>query len=211
VAPPRPPGGQSIRAGGAPAGRRANVVAPPLEGRSVYAARRSPRKTVALIAGGALVVAAVVVALTSLGGSKGGRAATNAATTTAQRAATHAAKRAHKAASKPAPKAPAVSPAETTVAVLNATEAEGLARRLASTLQQNGYSQATALYGKPPGSDQVSVVEYASGHQAEAEGVAHSISVTHVLPIEAAVTALAGSANVVVIVGADKEKETSSP
>jgi hypothetical protein len=35
--------------------------------------------------------------------------------------------------------------------------------------------------------------------------------VTHVLPVEAAVTALAGSANVVVIVGADKEKETSSP
>jgi hypothetical protein len=189
------------------------VVAPPLEGRSVYAARRSPRKTMALIAGGVLVVAAaVVVALTSLGGSTGGKkAATNAATTTAQRAATHAAKHAHKAASKPAPKAPAVSPAETTVAVLNATEAEGLARRWASTLQQNGYSQATALYGKPPGSDQVSVIEYASGHQAEAEGVAHSISVAHVLPIEAAVTALAGSANVVVIVGADKEKETSSP
>jgi hypothetical protein len=30
------------------------------------------------------------------------------------------------------------------------------------------------------------------------------VSVTHVLPIEAAVTAIAGSANVVVIVGADK-------
>jgi hypothetical protein len=101
-----------------------------------------------------------------------------------------------------------VSPAETNVAVLNATEAEGLAKRTASTLQQNGYSQANALYGKPPGSGQVTVVEYASGHQAEAEGVAHSLSVTHVLPIEAAVTALAGSANVVVIVGADKEHET---
>jgi hypothetical protein len=166
----------------------------------------------ALIVGGVLVVTAiVVVALSSLGGSKGGKAATGAEARTAQRAATHAAKHAHSAAPKPAPKAPAVSPAETTVAVLNATEAEGLARRWASTLQQNGYSQATALYGKPPGSDQVSVVEYVSGHQAEAEGVAHSISVAHVLPIEAAVTALAGSANVVVIVGADKEKETSSP
>jgi hypothetical protein len=168
---------------------------------------------VALIVGGVLVVAAAaVVALTSLGGSKGGgKAASDTVTTTARRASTHGAKHAHKAASKPAPKAPAVSPAETTVAVLNATEAEGLARRLASTLQQNGYSQATALYGKPPGSDQVSVVEYASGHQAEAEGVARSISVAHVLPIEAAVTALAGQAFVVVIVGADKEKETSSP
>ena len=179
----------------------------------MYAARRSPGKTVALIAGGVLVVAATaVVAVTSLGGSKGAnKAASNTVTTTAQRAATHAAKHAHKATPKPAPKAPAVSPAETTVAVLNATEAEGLARRMASTLQQAGYSQAAAQYGKPPGSDQVTVVEYASGHQAEAEAVAHSISVAHVLPIEAAVTALAGQANVVVIVGADKEKETSSP
>jgi len=97
-----------------------------------------------------------------------------------------------------------VSPAETTVAVLNATEAEGLAHRTATALQQNGYSQAAALSGHPPGSGQVSVVEYAGGHQAEAEGVAHSLSVAHVLPIEAAVSALAGQANVVVIVGADK-------
>jgi hypothetical protein len=162
-----------------------------------------------IAAGVAVVAAAVVVAVTSLGGSSGAKTATNSAQTTVRNAPSHAAKHTHKA--KPAPKAPTLSPAETNVAVLNATEAEGLARRLASTLQQNGYSQATALYGKPPGSDQVSVVEYASGHQAEAEGVARSISVTHVLPIEAAVTALAGSANVVVIVGTDKEKETSSP
>ena len=93
--------------------------------------------------------------------------------------------------------------------MLNATEAEGLAHRTASELQQNGYSQAAALNGRPPGSGQVTVVEYVGGHQAEAEGVARSLSVTHVLPIEAGVSALAGSANVVVIVGADKA--ASSP
>jgi len=165
-----------------------------------------------LIAGAVLVVAAaVIVAVTSLGGSTKGRAGTAAAKTTAQRTPARATHRAHKAAPKPAPKAPAASPAETNVAVLNATEAEGLAHRTASALQQNGYSQATALNGKPPGSGQVSVVEYASGHQAEAEAVARSASITHVLPIEAAVTALAGSANVVVIIGADKEHETSNP
>ncbi len=174
----------------------------------MYSARRSPGRRAALIAGGVIVVAATAVfAVTSLGGSSS-KAPTKPTKTTAQRTATRPKARSHKAPAKPAPKAPAVSPAETSVAVLNATEAEGLARRFASTLQQNGYSQATALFGKPPGSDQVSVVEYASGHQAEAEGVARSISVTHVLPIEAAVTALAGQANVVVIVGADKEKET---
>jgi len=178
----------------------------------VYAAKRSRGRTIALIAVGVLVVAvAAVVAVTSLGGSSSPKHAASAATTTASRTPTaHTKHSSHKAA-KPAPKAPTVSPAETSVAVLNATEAEGLARRTASALQQSGYSQAAPLYGKPPGSGQVSVVEYTSGHQAEAEGVAHSLSVTHVLPIEAAVTALAGSANVVVIVGADKEHETSNP
>ena len=162
----------------------------------------------AAIIGGAVVVvaAAVVVALSTLGGSSGPKVATSSAATntTAHSGATQAKKYSHKAATKPAPKAPTVSPAETTVAVLNATEAEGLAHRTASALQQNGYSQAAALSGKPPGSGQVSVVEYASGHQAEAEAVARSASITHVLPIEAAVTALAGSASVVVIVGQDK-------
>jgi hypothetical protein len=155
-----------------------------------------------------VVVAAVVVALSALGGSSSPKQTGSTATTTASRTATTHAKRSSRKAAKAAPSAPTVSPAETTVAVLNATEAEGLAHRTASALQQSGYSQAEALSGKPPGSGQVSVVEYASGHQAEAERVARSESITHVLPIEAAVTALAGSADVVVIVGADKEHET---
>jgi LytR cell envelope-related transcriptional attenuator len=194
-----------------PARASAASIPPPLEGRSIYAAKRSRRRTIALAAAAVLVAAAaVVVALTSLGGSSSPKRAASTVTTTAQRTAAHAKRPTHKAAAA-APKTPAVSPAETNVAVLNATEAEGLAHRTASSLQQNGYSQATALSGKPPGSGQVSVVEYASGHKAEAEGVARSLSVSHVLPIEAAVTALAGSASVVVIVGADKEHETSSP
>jgi len=39
---------------------------------------------------------------------------------------------------------------------------------------------------------------------AEAEGVAHSLDVSQVQPLEPAVATLAGSASVVVIVGADK-------
>ncbi len=154
------------------------------------------------------MAAVLALAFASLGGSSGDKTATSPA-----KAVTHAggarAKKAHKASPKPAPKAAAATPAETNVTVLNATETTGLAHRTASELQANGYARATALSGKPPGSGQVSIVEYASGHQAEAEGVARSISVTHVTPIEAAVTALAGSANVVVIVGADKAE--SSP
>jgi len=48
-----------------------------------------------------------------------------------------------------------------------------------------------------------------SGHKAEAEAVAHSAEVTQVQPIESAVSALVSSANVVLIVGADKA--TQSP
>ncbi len=173
--------------------------------RSTYTARRSPRRRMFLIAGGLIVVAAAVaVALTSLGGSSGGKVTNTSASTAKQRGTPSSTRHSHKTSPKSAAGTPAVSPAETNVAVLNATEAEGLARRTASALQQNGYSQAVALNGHPPGSGQVSVVEYASGHQAEAEAVARSASVTDVQPIEAAVTALAGSASVVLIVGADK-------
>jgi hypothetical protein len=188
------------------------TAAPAQPPRSIYAARRSSRRTALLIAGVAVVAAAAVaVALTALGGSSSGKAATSSTTAASEHGGARSKKRPHKASPKPAPKASLVSPAETSVAVLNATEAEGLAHRTASELQQNGYSQATALNGKPPGQDQVSVVEYAGGHQAEAEAVARSAAVTRVQPIEAGVTALAGSATVVVIVGADKDREASSP
>lgn len=160
------------------------------------------------IVGGLVVVAAVVVAaVTALAGSSGHKGTTSTATTTATHTTSSNSAHSHRTASKP--KAPALSPAETNVAVLNATETEGLAHRTANELQQNGYSQAAALNGKPPGSGQVSIVEYASGHQAEAEGVAQSANVTHVQPMEAAVAALANSAPVVLIVGADKA--TQSP
>ena len=90
------------------------------------------------------------------------------------------------------------------MAVLNGTETTGLAHHISAELQQSGYSQATALNGRPPGANQVTVVEYASGHQAEASGVAHSL-VGDARAADGIVGgALAGSANVVVIVGHDK-------
>ncbi len=48
------------------------------------------------------------------------------------------------------------------------------------------------------------VVEYASGHQGEAESVAHSLAISRVGPLESAVGSLAGPAGVVVVVGAEK-------
>jgi sulfite reductase alpha subunit-like flavoprotein len=98
---------------------------------------------------------------------------------------------------------PATNAAETTVTVLNASETAGLAHRVATNLQQSGYSQANALSGQPTDAPQTTLVQYANGHQAEAEGVARSLSVSQVEPIESSVAGLAGSAQVVVIVGAN--------
>ncbi len=166
---------------------------------------RSPGRATALILGGVLVVAAAIaVAITSIGGSTSNKSATTASARTATATGKSHSRSHRKASSHPAAKAPAASPAETNVVVLNGTETTGLAHHVSADLQQNGYSQATALNGRPPGANQVTVVQYAGGHQAEAEGVAHSLSVTQVQPMETAVASLAGSAKVVVIVGTDK-------
>ncbi|MCW2970899.1 MAG: LytR family transcriptional regulator [Solirubrobacterales bacterium] len=153
-----------------------------------------------------LVAAAIVVAaITLLGGSSGNNPATSAAKATTTAHATHASKHRPASARKTASSgSQAVNPTEESVAVLNGTETTGLAHRISSELQQRGYSQAAALNGRPGGSNQETVVEYASGNQADAEAVAHSLGASKVQPMEAAVASLGGSAKVVVIVGADK-------
>jgi hypothetical protein len=90
------------------------------------------------------------------------------------------------------------------VAVLNGTETQGLAHRISSNLRQNGYSQAKALNGHPPGANQTTVVQYSGGHVTEAQGVARALGVTGVQPIESSTASLSGPAAVVVIVGLDK-------
>jgi hypothetical protein len=157
---------------------------------------------VLIVAGIAVGVVAIVLALTQIGGSSG---SPGTATTAASTGATHAAKTTttshHKAPAKPSVPANA---ATIPVAVLNATETTGLAHRVSGELQRAGYAQALPLAGRPPVSGQTTVVQYAPGHQGEAEAVARSLSVGGAQPLEASVAALAGSAGVVVIVGADK-------
>jgi LytR cell envelope-related transcriptional attenuator len=155
------------------------------------------------VVGLAVVIALAVVLLTKGGGSSPPKTV-GSTSVTSPSTVTTAGKPHHKKAAKPGVKA--APPAETTVSVLNGTETTGLAHRISSSLQQSGYSQATALTGRPPGANEATVVEYASGHQADAEGVARTLSVSHLQPEEQAVAVLAGSASVVVIVGADKAK-----
>ena len=158
-----------------------------------------------MLIGGAVVigVVAVVLVVSSLGSSSG-TSPTTATTTTTHSSARHTHTGTSASTHPSEASAPAVSPAEAQVAVLNGTSTPNLAHRLSASLQQSGYSQATPLNGTPPGSHQATVVEYSSGHRAEAAQVAQALGVTQVQPIEAAVAPLAGSSTVIVIAGLDK-------
>lgn len=149
-----------------------------------------------------MVVIAVVLLAGGGGSAKKVSTSTSGATTNAGKTSTavHHSKSSRTSGSA----AHAANPAETIVTVLNGTEKAGLAHQISGQLQQHGYAQAAALSGSPPGANQVTVVQYAAGHQADAEGVAHTLGVTHVQPLESAVATLAGTAKVVVIVGADE-------
>jgi len=165
----------------------------------------------AMIVGAVVIgVVAIVLVATSLGSSSSPSSSNgrqNASSTSGAAAHRHRAQ-SHTQTQSSESSTPSVSPAETQVAVLNGTNTTGLAHRLAAGLQQSGYSQATPLDGTPPGSHQTTVVEYGSGHRAEAEGVAHALSVSTVQPLEASVTPLVGGSTVVVIAGMDKAGPT---
>jgi hypothetical protein len=158
---------------------------------------------------GAAVVLVIVLLLAfgafSGGGSSSKKEATGTAAAGTAAAASSSARKSKSAAHHSASSTgAAASPAETNVVVLNGTETTGLAHRVAGELVQMGYSKAAALGGRPEGSNQVTVVDYTSGHKADAAAVAQRLGVSTVQPIEGSASALAGSANVVVIVGLDK-------
>lgn len=163
-----------------------------------------------MIVGGLVIGVGVLVAiLLSLGGgSKAGGSAPGAVTTSASGGSGQAAAGTQSTASSGGSSGKSTSgtanAAGTTVVVLNGTGTTGLAHRVSSELRQGGYTKASALNGRPPGANQVTVVEYASGHRSDAQGVAHTLGVTQAQPMEGTVSSLAGSAPVVVIVGLDK-------
>jgi LytR cell envelope-related transcriptional attenuator len=143
------------------------------------------------------VAAIVIVAVTSLGGSSKAPAT---ATTAASKTVARKQKTVHHTTHVSAP----ANAGSISVAVLNGTQTTGLAHRVAGELKHAGYSQAIAQSGTPPTSGGASAVEFAEGHQGEAESIARSLSIAHVVPLEGAVGSLAGTASVVVVVGADR-------
>jgi hypothetical protein len=149
------------------------------------------------------VVVVIVALVLSLGGSKGGNSTARTTPATASGGAkttsTHSGT-----SSQHSSQTASANPSQTEVVVLNGTSTTGLAHRVSGELQQHGYSKATALDGTPPGTNQVTVVEYSSGHRAEAQSVASSIGAGAPQPVEGTVASMADSAPVVVIVGLDK-------
>jgi hypothetical protein len=186
-------------------GRGARAGSARLRGEPARGNGLAPR-TIAMIAGGAIVAVLVLMIATGVF-SGGGSSSTATSGSSATASASSHAKRAsskkpshHSTAAIPG----AASPSEINVVVLNGTETAMLAHHFASKLTQTGYSKAIALGGRPEGTNQVTVVDYTSGHRADAESVARALTISTVQPIESSASALAGSANVVVIVGLDR-------
>jgi hypothetical protein len=189
--------GGPVRPGRTATSRRSTTAS-----RSATTGRSPARATLVIVSGVLVALAAIVVIVSSVGGS-GGKAATSTASTAGGQArASHP--RTHVVRHSTGSSSPAASPAETHVVVLNGTETTNLAHDVSGLLRQSGYVQATPLAGRPAGENQVTVVEYAPGHQAEAKGVARSLGVTHLQPLESSAASLAGTAAVVVVVGADR-------
>jgi hypothetical protein len=191
-------------------GAAARAAAEQPEIRRYRAERKSPARATLLIVGGLIVaVVVIVVLIVSLGGGgKGASSSSSGTAATSTSASKHTGASTHK--STPAKHAsgstsvPITQPANLSVAVLNRTSTTGLAHHVSEELQQHGYTKATALNGQPPGSNEVTLVEYASGHKADAQRLASSLGVAQAQPVEGTVASMAGSASVVVIVGLDK-------
>jgi LytR cell envelope-related transcriptional attenuator len=104
---------------------------------------------------------------------------------------------------EPKRKGAAVKPGDVTVAVLNGTTVPGLAATLRDQIAAAGFKKGLIDVF----SDQQLVessVQYAAGHQAEANAVSRSIGVSRREPVTAESRALAGDATLIVIAGADK-------
>ncbi|HEY1687368.1 MAG TPA: LytR C-terminal domain-containing protein [Solirubrobacteraceae bacterium] len=152
---------------------------------TIYRRERSSTRTIALIAGGVIAVAVAVVVVLSL--TSGGGAKRQAA----------------RGGTAPHHGAVAQSHRSLHVVVLNATETDGLAAKVANTLKGSGYKHAAALFGTPAGSYPATVIEYRRGRKAAASEVAKVLHVAsgNVQPLASTTAPLAAGAPLVVIVG----------
>jgi len=194
--PPRVSGAASRRAGASGASSGGSY-------RFLKEETSSHGKGRALLIGGAIVVAVAVVLLLSLGGGshKSPSTGTSAVTTSTGPAR-------HTSAARSVPK---VNPGVVSISVLNGTQTNGLAHRIAAALKEKGYAHATALDGHPPGAYPKTIVEYATGHSTDAKSVAQvlDVSASEVQPMQSAMLPLISGATVAIIAGEDQPMPSS--
>ena len=102
------------------------------------------------------------------------------------------------------PKPGAIVPGDVEVAVLNGTSVPGLAAKVGDDVQVNGFKLGTISNSRTR-FDQT-VVMYEPGQHRAAKRVAHDLGVKPVQKIDRQTEQAAGSADVVVIAGADRAK-----
>jgi hypothetical protein len=104
------------------------------------------------------------------------------------------------------PESARVNPANVTVTVLNATSTTGLAQRILSRLEVAGFQRGNS--GNAVQRQRAeSVVMYKPGQQPAARAVARKLGIGSTEAIDAQGQQLAGSAGVVVVLGADKANQ----
>ena len=96
-----------------------------------------------------------------------------------------------------------VDPSQVTVAVLNGTTVQGLATKISQEANAAGFR--TGVVGNAARIDQSrSTVLYRKGASAEARAVANRLGISSTGPVDSVNSEIAGSFDVVVVVGADK-------
>jgi hypothetical protein len=193
VAPPRPAPTPARTSSPSPS---QTAVIPPQRGRT---GRRLPeRRYLALIVGGLIVL--------GLGGTVGVLALTGSdkkssgSTVSLPRGGKQTSSGSKK---KSTPSAPAIDPKTVTVAVLNGTNVTGLASRFGQKVKTAGFQLGTVATAAQQQRTE-SVVLYKPGASRQARAVARKMGVSQIEPIDAATSGLAGTATVVLVVGADK-------
>lgn len=95
-----------------------------------------------------------------------------------------------------------IVPGTVTVAVLNGTDTPGLAAKVGDDVQANDFKLGP-ITNSDSGYEFTTAI-YARGHKREAEAVAKALGVKRISIMRRPIQALAGSAKVVVVVGADR-------
>jgi LytR cell envelope-related transcriptional attenuator len=97
-----------------------------------------------------------------------------------------------------------LDPSTITVAVLNGTEVAGLAGQIADSVEAAGFQRGNVSNAPQQGGTAESAVLFADGAERAARQVGQELGISQIEPIDEQSRTLAGTADVVVVVGADQ-------